>query len=153
MESLGNRDLLQRHKIGFLAGSKSQALSVLPTYDWAKEIAGQENVCVISGFQSPLEKDVLDFLLNGKCGIIFVMSRKILKCVPTKYKDKYDKGEILFISLEKENVRMHGRYQSLKRNKYIAENCEELVLSSLTEESSLNQFVHLDKSNVISIYH
>ena len=56
MESIGNNSLFGRRKIGFLAGSKIAPLSVLPTLDWASEIATREDVAVVSGFHSQLER-------------------------------------------------------------------------------------------------
>ena len=134
MEIIGNIELLDRHKIGFLAGSKTQALYVLPTYDWAKEIASREDISIISGFKSPLEKDVLDFLLKGKCGIIYVMAKRLYKKIPMQFKQSLDEGRLLFISISKDNVLCAGKAQNIARNNFIAENCEELVLSSLTRK-------------------
>lgn len=71
---IGNIELLDRRKIGFLAGSKINPLSVLPTLDWASEVSVRKDVSIVSGFHSQLERQVLDLLLNGKCGIIFVLA-------------------------------------------------------------------------------
>ena len=145
METLGNIDLLNRHKIGFLAGSKTLALSVLPTYDWAKEIASRENLSIISGFQSPLEKDVLDFLLKGKCGIIYVMAKRLYKKIPMKFKQSLDEGRLLFISISKDNVLRAGKAQNIARTNYIAEICDELIISSLIRSSSLHELKDISK--------
>ena len=74
---LGNKDLLNRRKIGFLASRKISTSAVLPTLDWAVEISKHTDVAVVSGFHSRLEKDVLKFLLQGKCGIIVVLSQNL----------------------------------------------------------------------------
>ena len=47
---------------------------VLKCYDWA---SGKHEGCVISGFSSKLEKDVLHFLLKSKCPVILVLARKM----------------------------------------------------------------------------
>lgn len=67
METLGNTSLLDRKKIGFFASGTIAALSVLPTLDWATEVARREDVAIVSGFHSKMEREVLDFLLRGKC--------------------------------------------------------------------------------------
>ena len=69
---LGNKELLNRRKIGFLASRKIFTSVVLPTLDWAVEISKRSDIAVVSGFHSRLEKDVLKFLIQGKCGIIIV---------------------------------------------------------------------------------
>ena len=58
---LGNKELLKRRKIGFLASRKISSSAILPTLDWAVEISKQSDVAVVSGFHSRLEKDVLKF--------------------------------------------------------------------------------------------
>lgn len=44
MDVLGKLELLNRRKIGYFASSKIATLSVLPTLDWAMEIAKREDV-------------------------------------------------------------------------------------------------------------
>lgn len=55
---IGNEGLLKLQKVAFLSSRNIAAQTVLACYDWATEQrkAGQ---CVISGFHSQLEKDVL----------------------------------------------------------------------------------------------
>lgn len=48
METLGNTSLLSLRKIGYFASSKIASLSVLPTLDWATEIAKREDVAIES---------------------------------------------------------------------------------------------------------
>lgn len=149
METIGNIEILDRHKIGFLAGSKTQALSVLPTYDWAKEIASREDISIISGFQSPIEKDVLDFLLKAKCGIIYVMAKRLYKKIPMQFNHCFDADRLLFISISKDNVLRAGKAQNIARNNFIAEICDELVLSSLSLFSTLNSLKNFDNKITI----
>ncbi len=150
METNGNIALLDRRKIGFLAGSKIAPLSVLPTLDWASEIATLEDVAVVSGFHSKLEREVLDILLKGKCGIIYVLARPIYKIIPNKFRDAYAEDRVLFISHNTAKSTMTSRYLCQKRNEYIASISYELVISSLTTESSLNKFIsYKNKSSIL----
>lgn len=137
METLGNSELMGLHKIGYFASSKIATLSVLPTLDWASEIAKREDVAIVSGFHSKLEREVLNYLLKGKCGIICVLARGIYKQIPTKYKKAFHNNRILFISLESDKTLNYGREQTAKRNEFIASTANELVFSSITQESSL----------------
>lgn len=137
METLGKKDLLNGPKIGFFASRKIASLSVLPTFDWATEIAKREDVAIISGFHSKLEREVLNYLLRGKCGIICVLARGIYKQIPAKYKEAFHNNRILFISLESDKTLNYGREQTAKRNEFIASTADKLVFSSVTPESSL----------------
>ena len=145
MKTLGNSDILKRIKIGYFAASKIASLSVLPTLDWATEIAKREDVAIISGFHSKMEKEVLNYLLKGKCGIICVLARGIYKKIPTKYKEAYDNSRVLFISLENDRTLNYGREQAAKRNEFIASTADELLFSSVTQESSLFQLTKTEK--------
>ena len=145
MVLLGNKELLKLQKIGYLASRKITSLSVLPTLDWATEIAKREDVAIISGFHSKMEKEVLNYLLKGKCGIICVLARGIYKKVPAQYKEAYDNNRIIFISLEKENFNRSNRVTTKKRNEYIASIADKLVFSSVTSESSLYELTEARK--------
>ncbi len=137
METLGNISLLDRRKIGYFASGTIASLSVLPTLDWATEVARREDVAVVSGFHSKMEREVLDFLIRGKCGIICVLARSIYKKIPEKYREAYNAGRVLFIAPFKTSATMTSRLLCQRRNEYAASISDELVFSSLTPNSSL----------------
>lgn len=139
METLGNTSLLDRRKIGYFASGTIASLSVLPTLDWAAEVAQREDVAIVSGFHSKMEREVLDFLLRGKCGIICVLARSIYKKIPDKYHEAYNAGRVLFIAPFKTSATMTSRHLCQQRNEYVASISDELVFSSLTPDSSLYQ--------------
>ena len=70
-EHIGNKALLELNKTAFLCSRKVPASIVLKCYDWAIQ-QREEGNCVISGFHSQLEKDVLHYLLKGNQPIIIV---------------------------------------------------------------------------------
>lgn len=146
METLGNTSLLVHKKIGYFASSKIASLSVLPTLDWAAEVSKREDVAIVSGFHSKMEREVLDFLLRGKCGIVCVFARSIYKKIPDKFREAYNSGRVLFIAPFKTSATMTSRHLCGKRNKYVASISDELVFSSLTLDSSLYQLTLQTKS-------
>ena len=74
MGTLGNIALLDApNKVAFLSSRKIAPDDVLRCYDWAAKVRDSD-ACVMSGFQSPLEKDVLRFLLRGKVPIILALA-------------------------------------------------------------------------------
>lgn len=137
METLGNTSLLDRKMIGYFASSKIASLSVLPTLDWVAEVAKHEDVAIVSGFHSKMEREVLDFLLRGKCGIVCVLARSIYKKIPNKFHEAYNSGRILFIAPFKTSTTRTSRHLCQQRNEYVASISNELVFSSLTPDSSL----------------
>ena len=123
---LGNKELLNRWKIGFLTSRKISSSAILPTLDWAVEISKRADVVVVSGFHSRLEKDVLKFLLQGKCGIIIVLARSMYRKLPKIYDTVMKENRLLIISLEKETVTRVSERTAHKRNKYVEELADEL---------------------------
>lgn len=139
METLGNTSLLDRKKIGYFASGTIASQSVLPTLDWAAEVAKCGDVAIVSGFHSKMEREVLDIILKGRCNIICVLARPIYKVIPNKYRDAFTKDRVLFISHNTAKSTMISRHLCQKRNEYIASISDELVFSSLTHKSSLYQ--------------
>ena len=116
---LGNKELLNRRKIGFLASRKISTSAVLPTLDWAVEISKRSDIAVVSGFHSRLEKDVLKFLIQGKCGIIVVLARGMYRKLPKVYEEAMNENRLLIIALEKDTITRVSEYTAHKRNNYV----------------------------------
>ena len=125
---LGNQELLNKRKVGFLASRKISTLSVLPTLDWAMKISKQEDVAIVSGFHSRMEKDVLKIFLQGKCGIIVVLARGMYRKIPEQYMDAMKQHRILFISFEKDSVTRVSEFSAHKRNNYVMELADEMKI-------------------------
>ena len=107
--AIGNIALLQKRKIGFLASRQIATLSVLPTLDWAAEISQREEVAVVSGFHSRMEREVLKILLRGKCGIIVVLARGMYHQVPQIYEEALQQNRLLLLSYERGQPNPHLR--------------------------------------------
>lgn len=148
---LGNRGLMERAKTAFFASRKVSPLAVMPVLDWAYEIAMDKDAVVISGFQSPLEKEVLGILLKGHCGIIYVQNAHLYKKVPEKFQAAYEAERLLFASLSGDNRRRFSQTQADRRNQWIATQASSLVFASVTPESSLYPLYqsHLPKSKLL----
>lgn len=133
MEYLGNKDLLKLKKIAFLVSSTIPPEMVLKCYDWA---AGEHEGCVVSGFSSKLEKDVLHFLLRAKCPIIMVLARKMYKVIPEELKEPLEQGRLLIISTS--NDSRQSKATAFARNKYVCEISDNIFLVGITQSSSLS---------------
>ena len=134
MNCLGNRDLLNLPKTAFLASSTIPTDMVLRCYDWATQMAKEEQ-CIISGFSSHLEKEVLHFLMKGRCPIILVLAREMYKQIPSELQPLLDAHRLLIISVSKA-VRQ-SKATAHARNKYICEIADKILFVGVTEKSSL----------------
>jgi predicted Rossmann fold nucleotide-binding protein DprA/Smf involved in DNA uptake len=133
MEYLGNQELLKLKKTAFLASSTIPLDMVMKCYDWA---AGQHEGCVVSGFSSKLERDVLHFLIKAKYPVILVLARQMYKVIPEELKEALEQDRLLIISTT--NAVRQSKVTALARNKYICELADEILFVGVNEESSLN---------------
>ena len=125
---LGNKQLLNLHKIGFIASRHASTLDVIPTLDWAVEISKSTDVAVVSGFQSPLEKDVLKFLLRGVCPIIIVLARGMYRKLPDALQSLMDQQRILVISNEPDTITRVSEITAHNRNEYVKSISDEMKI-------------------------
>ena len=123
---LGNKELLKKRKVGFLASRKISTLSILPTLDWAMQVCKQKDIAIVSGFHSKMERDVLKILLQGECGIIVVLARGMYHKLPKQYEVAMSQNRLLIISHEKESVTRVSEATAHKRNDYVREIVDEM---------------------------
>src|SRR3990167_4344702 len=100
----GSQELLKLHKTAFLCSRKCPADIVLKSYDWAIE-QREKGVCVISGFHSKIEKDVLHYLLKGSQPIILALARGLKKRLEPELKEALDNKRLLLITPFSEKVK------------------------------------------------
>ena len=125
---LGNKQLLNLHKIGFIASRHASSIDVIPTLDWAAEMSKRLDVAVVSGYQSPLEKDVLKFLLRGVCPIIIVLARGMYRKLPEPLQSPMDQQRILVISNEPDTITRVSEITAHKRNEYVKSISDEMKI-------------------------
>lgn len=132
MEYFGNTELLSMPKTAFLASSTIPPDMVMRCYDWA---AGRHDGCVVSGFSSKLEQDVLHFLLKAKTPVIMVLARRMYREIPEELKAPLEQGRLLIISTS--TAIRQSRATALARNRYICELVDYIMMVGVTEDSSL----------------
>ena len=137
VEYLGNQELLKLKKTAFLASSTISSETVLRCYDWATEMRNRGE-CVVSGFSSKLEQDVLHFLLKGSQPIIIVLARKMYKVIPDKLKEPLAQNHLLIISVS--TAIRQSRVTAMARNKYVCEMADRILFVGVTEQSSLYSY-------------
>ena len=143
----GNQELLNLPKAAFLASSTIPPEMVLRCYDWA---AGNHDGCVVSGFCSKLEKDVLHFLVKSNCPIILVLARRMYRDIPDELKDLLEQGKLLIISISKATRQSKATAQS--RNRYICELSDKIFFVGVTPNSSLYPLRNSYNNKVISVF-
>ena len=131
---LGNKDLLRRRLTAFLSSSTIATDKVMACYDWATSLSGATD-CVVSGFQSPIEQDVLHLLLKKKIPVIVVLARAMYKHVPEELREAFNEGRMLLVSVSA-NPRVN-KTAALSRNRYVVDMAQTVVFGMIAEGSSL----------------
>lgn len=135
---IGNQSLLNLSKTAFLSSRKITSNAVLKCYDWATEMR-DSGVCVISGFSSKLEKDVFQFLSKGTQPIVVVFARKPYSKVPAEFIKPLEEDRLLMIFLS--STHRQTEETATKRNQYIIEQAEKIVIGSMDENGMLFQLI------------
>ena len=151
--TLGEASIRDLPKGGILSSRKVPPAAVMKCYDWATEMR-DKGVCVMGGFQSPLERDVLTLLLQGKQPVIWVLARKLwtTRGVPKAYRAAIEDGRLLIVSPVSQSIRRVDAQSAAVRNRFILESAQRVVFAALDPAGSLVQLLDDVSSlrNVIS---
>ena len=135
MDLSGNKDLLDRELVAFFASRKASPYDAQLALQWAESICQTDKV-VISGFHSPLEKEILNYLLDHKHPVIFALGRALYKKVPPRLQSAFDEGRLLFISFR--GYSRHSWNSALQRNWGAAGLADEIYFTQFDNTSSLS---------------
>ena len=135
-EHKGNIELLKLHKTAFLCSRKVPASVVLKCYDWAIEQREKGN-CIISGFHSKLEKDVLHYLLKGAQPIIVALARGLKEKVEAEFLQPIAQGRLLIVTPFATSVKRVTEQTAQTRNKMMIELAENITVGYASEEGKL----------------
>lgn len=136
----GNCEIIRQHKIAFLCSRKIPAGIVLKCYDWA--IAQREaGNCVISGFHSTIEKDVLHYLLKGTQPIILALARGLKKKVDTELEKALSDKRLLIITPYNQSVTRVSEKTSFQRNQMMTELADSITVGFASSQGNLEKLV------------
>lgn len=136
--TLGNTDMLQQHKVAFLCSRKCPAAVVLKSFDWAIE-QREKGTCVISGFHSRIEKDVLHYLLKGTQPVILVLARGMMKKWPPEIKAALDADRLLIITRYSDSVTHASEETCYQRNHLMMALADEIVIGYASPGGNLER--------------
>ena len=150
MDLSGNKDLLDRELVAFFASRKATPHDTQLALQWAADICQTDKV-VISGFHSPLEKEVLNYLLEHHHPVIFALGRALYKKVPPYLQAAFDEGHLLFISFR--GYTRHSWNSAQQRNWGAADLADEVYFTQFDNTSSLSALhFSLDKYSDKVVY-
>jgi predicted Rossmann fold nucleotide-binding protein DprA/Smf involved in DNA uptake len=139
-KSLGNTDLLKLSKTAFLCSRQVPASVVLKCYDWAIEQREQGN-CVISGFHSQIEKDVLHYLLKGKQPIILALARGLKEKLEPEFEKPLQEGRLLILSPFDKTVKRVTEETAETRNKLMIALADNITIGFASPGGQLEELL------------
>ena len=153
VQMIGNAALMALPKTAFLSSRKVAPQDVMRCYDWATGMRGGGGTpggsagrlappCVVGGFQSALERDMLKLLLpDGGPPIVMVLARGMWRSVPVEYREAINAGRMLVVSPFSQGVVRVSKETAERRNGWILDHCDEAVFASLDPNGSLARLV------------
>lgn len=141
LDFIGNAEIITQHKVAFLCSRKFSASSVLKCYDWA--IAQREaGNCVISGFHSQIEKDVLHYLLKGNQPVLLVLARGMKETIATQFRKPLEQGRLLMLSPFEKSVKRSTKQTATIRNKLMIDLADVIVVGFANPSGQLVETLH-----------
>jgi predicted GIY-YIG superfamily endonuclease len=149
-ESLGNISLLTIPKTAFLCSRNISASAVLKCYDWA--IAQREaGRCIISGFHSQIEKDVLYYLLKGSQPILVVMARGLKKKTEPEFLQPLHENRLLIITPFDINTRRISQRTADIRNKMMVQLADTVTVGYISPGGNLEKLLQTAGKEIVRI--
>ena len=117
----GNADLLTDRLIGFFCSETTPGDAILSTYDLALALRDAD-LTFIGGFQSPMEKEFLTFILRGTASVIICPARSITRMrLPATWRTPLETGRLLLLSPFPDKIRRPTHQTATQRNALVAD--------------------------------
>jgi predicted Rossmann fold nucleotide-binding protein DprA/Smf involved in DNA uptake len=125
--TLGNCEIFRQYKTAFLCSRKVPALIVSKCIDWAISQC-DEGKCVISGFHSTVEKEVLNRLLAGNQPIVMCLARGINRRLKPELEQHLAEGRLLIITPFDEKVTRVSKATAAARNRLMVDVADQILV-------------------------
>ena len=130
--TLGNPELLRTYRTALFCSARTPGHAILRAHDAARRMR-DEDVTVISGFHSPIERECLHILLRGKQPIIICPARVIEAMrIPTECRSAFDAGRVLFLSPFTKEPKRVTKDSALRRNEFVAALADSVYIAHIS---------------------
>ena len=135
----GNTDLLTTRLVGFFCSESAPGDAILNTYDLALALRDAD-LTFIGGFQSPMEKEFLTFILRGTAPVIICPARSITQMrLPPEWHPPLQAGRLLLLSPFPNTIRRPTHQTATKRNTLVAQLAASLLVPHATQDGKVEQ--------------
>lgn len=132
VHGIGDRIVLERKCLGLICSVQCPGSVVIQTFDAIRALR-DAGIVIAGGFQSPMEKECLEFLLRGKQPVIVVLAKTLTHPrLPKLWKESIDAGRLLLISPLAQDIRRTTKVTALRRNQFIADHATAIWIPHAT---------------------
>jgi predicted Rossmann fold nucleotide-binding protein DprA/Smf involved in DNA uptake len=125
---VGNQQLLEKHKIGLFCSVVCPDEVIASACRAASKLC-EEDVTVISGFHSPVEKECLRILLHAKRPLVVSPARTIAKMrIPASWEAALADGRLMILSRFESSPRRVDSGSARRRNELVAALSDEVLI-------------------------
>lgn len=140
--ALGNADVLNNKLLSLFCSTRCPGNVIIQMQDLAKKWR-EASLAVVSGFHSPLEKEVLRVLLRGSQPVVICPARSIENMrIRPEFRGPLAEGRLLFLSPFESAERRISAKNSLNRNRFIAALADAIFVVHAEPGSKTEQLCH-----------
>lgn len=133
---IGEQTVFARSLTAFFASRQCPGSAIRTAVDWAVEQARKKRP-LIGGFQSPLERSVLEIVLAAKSPVVIVVARRLDDArLPLPWRNALNDGHAAIVSMAAVTQRLSESIVR-KRNDWIASHARRIVLGHLDPSGAL----------------
>ena len=136
---IGNPEILKLSLLAIFSSVKCPTSLLLKAHDLAKEISA-DGQAVISGFQSPAEKEMFTVLLRGHNPIVICPARGLDGMrIPQVWREPIRTGRLLVISPFSTVIKRPTASMAVQRNLFVASLAHEVLIIHAELGSKIQQ--------------
>lgn len=149
--TLGNAALLEDETTAFFCSTKVPGDAILKIFDWANSLRGK-NLTIISGFHTPMEKEVWRILQRDPSQkLIHVVARSLPKRHPADWADLFEAERLLILSPFPQSLSRATRASCETRNTFTAGIANQIILGYADPQSSLQHLGDLFRQPTVLV--
>jgi hypothetical protein len=133
---VGDKALFERPLTAFFASRQCPGSAIRAAMDWTMEQA-RHKTPLIGGFQSPLERSVLEIALAAKSPVVIVLARGLTNAhLPLPWRNAVNDGYAAVVSIAAARKRLTEEV-SQRRNQWVASHASRIVLAHINPSGVL----------------
>ncbi len=140
IRAIGSLPLLKKDKTALFCSVKCRGALILRTYEFAKRIP-PEGPVIVSGFHSPLERQVLEVLLRRHVPVIVCPARGLERMrIPPEWRGALAEGRLLILSGFGHGLRRSTREIARRRNQFVAALADRVIIAYASAGGQTERF-------------